>query len=162
MHSRTGLSAPLRLESGCTSRHTTNGGESPQPTVVQVVSYNQQTFKHNGDCQHLSSPRLFLTVSCALIPCWWHLQVEVKIRLPDRAAHERVAQLLSSGIKAVHEQENFFFDGANKELNSQRAVLRLRFYNVDKKAVITVKVRESGVLLAKVASEGLELCESRR
>ena len=74
--------------------------------------------------------------------------MEVKIRLPDRAAHERVAQLLSSGIKAVHEQENFFFDGANKELNSQRAVLRLRFYNVDKKAVITVKVEENGVSLA--------------
>lgn len=38
-------------------------------------------------------------------------------------------------------QENFFFDGDKQELESQRAVLRLRFYNVDEKAVITVKVR---------------------
>lgn len=68
-------------------------------------------------------------------------QVEVKIRLPDRASYDSVTQLLSSGLQATHEQENFFFDGSNKELNSQRAVLRLRFYDVDKKAVITVKVQ---------------------
>lgn len=38
-------------------------------------------------------------------------------------------------------QENFFFDGAGQELSSRRVVLRVRFYNHDKKAVITVKVR---------------------
>lgn len=36
-------------------------------------------------------------------------------------------------------QENFFFDGAAQELTSNRVVLRVRFYNRDAKAVITVK-----------------------
>ena len=43
---------------------------------------------------------------------------------------------------SLPEQENFFFDGAQKELSSQRVVLRVRFYNVDHKALITVKVGE--------------------
>lgn len=37
-------------------------------------------------------------------------------------------------------QENYFFDGPNRELNSKRVVLRLRFYDTDKKAEITLKV----------------------
>jgi uncharacterized protein YjbK len=37
-------------------------------------------------------------------------------------------------------QENYFFDGPNKELNSRLVVLRLRFYDIDKKAVLTLKV----------------------
>lgn len=37
-------------------------------------------------------------------------------------------------------QENYFFDGPNKELNSRFVVLRLRFYDTDKKAVLTLKV----------------------
>lgn len=37
-------------------------------------------------------------------------------------------------------QENYFFDGPNKELNSRLVVLRLRFYDKDKKAVLTLKV----------------------
>jgi len=38
-------------------------------------------------------------------------------------------------------QENYFFDGPDRELNSRRVVLRVRFYDTDKKAVITLKVR---------------------
>jgi uncharacterized protein YjbK len=37
-------------------------------------------------------------------------------------------------------QENYFFDGHAKELNSRFVVLRVRFYDVDKKAVLTLKV----------------------
>jgi uncharacterized protein YjbK len=40
----------------------------------------------------------------------------------------------------LHLQENYFFDGLNKELNSRLVVLRLRFYDTDKKAVLTLKV----------------------
>ena len=43
-------------------------------------------------------------------------------------------------------QENFFFDGPNKELNSRLVVLRLRFYDTDKKAVLTLKVGLAGAL----------------
>ena len=48
---------------------------------------------------------------------------------------------MSAGLGATHKQENYFFDGPASELNSKRTVLRLRFYDVDKKAVITIKVR---------------------
>lgn len=37
-------------------------------------------------------------------------------------------------------QENYFFDGSNRELEATRSVLRVRFYNNNDKAVITVKV----------------------
>lgn len=37
-------------------------------------------------------------------------------------------------------QENYFFDGSEKELESQRAVMRLRFYDGNARATITVKV----------------------
>jgi hypothetical protein len=42
---------------------------------------------------------------------------------------------------ALASQENYFFDGPARELNSKRVVLRLRFYDTDKKAVLTLKVR---------------------
>ena len=48
---------------------------------------------------------------------------------------------MSAGLGATHKQENYFFDGPAAELNSKCTVLRLRFYDVDKKAVITIKVR---------------------
>lgn len=42
-------------------------------------------------------------------------------------------------------QENYFFDGPAKELNSRFVVLRVRFYDVDKKAVLTLKVCDLAV-----------------
>lgn len=71
-------------------------------------------------------------------------QVEVKIRIPDRAAYDKLASVLASGHQAKYAQENYFFDGSKQELNSQRAVLRLRFFNGNDKAVITVKVNTQG------------------
>jgi hypothetical protein len=50
------------------------------------------------------------------------LQVEVKLRLPDAAAHAKVASLLAASRQAVHDQENYFFDGANQELGQRRVV----------------------------------------
>jgi inorganic triphosphatase YgiF len=67
------------------------------------------------------------------------LQVEVKIRLPDKAAHDRVAELLSASQQHHYKQENYFFDGTMGELEAQRIVLRVRLYNVDEKATITIK-----------------------
>jgi len=70
------------------------------------------------------------------------MEVEVKIRLPDRAAYDKVAAVLAPGKTASHAQENYFFDGSSRELESTRSVLRLRFYNGDHKAVITVKGKQ--------------------
>lgn len=66
------------------------------------------------------------------------MEVEVKIRLADRVSYDKVKSLLLSP-KAIHEQENYFFDGPNNELGSTKTVLRVRWYNKDEKAIITVK-----------------------
>ena len=68
------------------------------------------------------------------------LQVEIKLRLPTKEAHDEVAEQLKDSFRETHQQENFFFDGANGELSSQRVVLRCRFYNHDKRAIVTLKV----------------------
>jgi len=67
------------------------------------------------------------------------MEVEIKLRLGGAAAHARLAEALAARHRAKHHQENFFFDGSNGELSSQRVVLRVRFYNVDQRAVVTVK-----------------------
>lgn len=67
------------------------------------------------------------------------MEVEVKLRLPGPDAHQQLAALLAPGHVATHQQENYFFDGPGRELNSKRVVLRLRFYKTDKKAVLTLK-----------------------
>lgn len=66
-------------------------------------------------------------------------QVEVKLRLADKAAHDKVVDLLQASQTHLYEQRNTFFDGANKELSSQRTVLRVRWFNGEEKVVITVK-----------------------
>lgn len=67
-------------------------------------------------------------------------QVEIKLRLPSKEAHDRVAAELAGSFREEHAQENFFFDGGERELSSQRSVLRCRFYNHDKRAIVTLKV----------------------
>ena len=67
--------------------------------------------------------------------------MEIKLRLADRAAHARVAEALRPAFRETHHQENFFFDGARRELSSRRCVMRCRFYNTDKRALLTVKAR---------------------
>ncbi|KAH7546295.1 hypothetical protein FEM48_Zijuj01G0185200 [Ziziphus jujuba var. spinosa] len=69
------------------------------------------------------------------------MEVEVKLRLPDAAAHRRVNDLLSPFRVATFRQENLFFDGAAAELSSRRAVLRLRFYDDDTRCVVSLKAR---------------------
>ncbi|KAK9908936.1 hypothetical protein WJX75_004941 [Coccomyxa subellipsoidea] len=66
-------------------------------------------------------------------------EVEIKLRLPSKEAHDRVAHELRSSFRETHQQENYFFDGKNGELEKQRMVLRCRFYNHDKRAIVTLK-----------------------
>ncbi|GLC45337.1 hypothetical protein PLESTM_001721600 [Pleodorina starrii] len=87
------------------------------------------------------------------------MEVEIKIRLPDRVAYDKVAASLAGvgqGRTASHAQANYFFDGPNRELNSRRVVLRLRTYNGDEKATITLKgkqVLENGIGRASEVEE---------
>ncbi|BBN15182.1 hypothetical protein MPTK1_6g17650 [Marchantia polymorpha subsp. ruderalis] len=84
------------------------------------------------------------------------MEVEVKLKLPGREAHEKVASSLKAFHEVTHMQENVFFDGANKELSSKRAVLRLRFYNGDGKCVVTFK---GNAVIVDGISRGEELEE---
>ena len=68
------------------------------------------------------------------------MQVEIKLRLADEDQHRRLAEALKPHLRETHDQENFFFDGADQELSSRHTVLRCRFYNIDKRALLTIKV----------------------
>lgn len=70
------------------------------------------------------------------------MEVEIKLRLASREAHDRVAAALSAAHQATHQQENFFFDGSRQELTSSQSVLRCRFYNTDKRALLTCKGKQ--------------------
>ena len=65
--------------------------------------------------------------------------MEIKLRLPSKEAHDKVAHELRESYRETHQQENYFFDGPNKELSAQRSVLRCRFYNHDQRALVTLK-----------------------
>lgn len=59
-------------------------------------------------------------------------------------------------------QANYFFDGPNQELNSRRVVLRVRTYDVDKKATVTLKVRPLEGRLRRVHGRGVGARYRRR
>ena len=66
--------------------------------------------------------------------------MEIKLRLPNKEAHDKVAEALKDAYIETHDQENFFYEGSDKELNKAKVSLRTRFYGGDKKCVITMKV----------------------
>ena len=68
------------------------------------------------------------------------MQVEIKLRLGDEKAHDKLAAVLQPRLQATHQQENIFFDGAEQELSQQRTVVRCRFYNIDQRCLLTIKV----------------------
>lgn len=91
-------------------------------------------------------------------------EVEVKLRIPDSASFAAVQSLLLPSFKAIHEQENHFFDGAKGELSAEKVVLRVRFYGGDRRAVITCKgkqVLENGVGRAPEEEEEIEVAVAR-
>lgn len=69
------------------------------------------------------------------------MEVEVKLRLPDSDAHQRLSTVLSQFHLKTHVQENIFFDGANSELSTNLAALRLRFYDLDSHCVLSLKAK---------------------
>eukprot|EP01113_Clastostelium_recurvatum_P024125 TRINITY_DN2879_c0_g1_i1.p1 TRINITY_DN2879_c0_g1~~TRINITY_DN2879_c0_g1_i1.p1 ORF type:complete len:204 (-),score=53.39 TRINITY_DN2879_c0_g1_i1:19-630(-) len=98
------------------------------------------------------------------------MEVEVKLRLPSREAHDQVAKVLegqSGPPFKIYMQENVFFDGTNSELSNERAALRLRFFEDDgaRKCVVTVKessVIEGGIGRAKETEEDIDAQEGER
>ncbi|KAF7820463.1 triphosphate tunel metalloenzyme 3-like [Senna tora] len=81
------------------------------------------------------------------------MEVEVKLRLPDSHSHQKLSNLLAPFHAETLIQENVFFDGANAQLTSNLAALRIRFYNLDS-CVLSLKSRP-------VISDGISRIEER-
>lgn len=69
------------------------------------------------------------------------MEVEVKLRLPDASTHQKLSDLLSPFHVQTLIQESIFFDGSNSELSSNRAILRLRFYDGFSRCVLSLKAK---------------------
>ncbi|OEL12754.1 hypothetical protein BAE44_0026227 [Dichanthelium oligosanthes] len=69
--------------------------------------------------------------------------VEIKLRLPDAAAHRRLPSYLAPRLRRTHAQRNLFLDAAARPL----AALRVRLYGPDdrapSRAVLALKRRLS-------------------
>ncbi|KAK9084050.1 hypothetical protein Scep_030521 [Stephania cephalantha] len=57
------------------------------------------------------------------------MEVEVKLRLSNSGAHQRLSDLLSPFHCLTHLQSNLFFDTPTARLSSNLTALRLRFYD---------------------------------
>ncbi|KAJ9163031.1 hypothetical protein P3X46_022753 [Hevea brasiliensis] len=69
------------------------------------------------------------------------MEVEVKLGLPDLPNYTRLNSLLSSFHLKTIPQQNLFFDSDAATLSSQRAVLRLRFFDNDSRCVLSLKAK---------------------
>lgn len=69
------------------------------------------------------------------------MEVEVKLRLKNSTAHQKLSHLLSPFHKRTLFQENVFFDDKHSKLSSNLAVLRLRFYNLNSHCVLSLKAK---------------------
>ncbi|XP_059286020.1 triphosphate tunnel metalloenzyme 3 isoform X2 [Lycium ferocissimum] len=79
------------------------------------------------------------------------MEIEVKLRLPDLAAHQKVLSLLSPYHTKTHHQRNTFFDGACGELSTRRAVLRLRFYENSENVKCMLCLKAKAVIIDGVS-----------
>ena len=78
--------------------------------------------------------------------------MEIKLQLPDAAAHAKVLQALAPHKKAAFLQRNYFFDSADGRVSAHKRTLRVRFFESEApdKAVLTIKASLSllhGVLI---------------
>lgn len=62
------------------------------------------------------------------------MEVEIKLRLPDAAAHRRLSTFLLPHLRRTHAQRNLFFDAAARTLAAATAALRVRLYGPDDRA----------------------------
>lgn len=91
------------------------------------------------------------------------MEVEIKLRLPDAAAHRRLSSFLAPRLLRTHAQRNLFFDAAARTLAAATAALRIRLYGLDdaapSRAVLALKRRpsiEAGVSRVEEIEEPLD------
>ncbi|GJN20463.1 hypothetical protein PR202_gb07844 [Eleusine coracana subsp. coracana] len=91
------------------------------------------------------------------------MEVEIKLRLPDAAAHRRLSSFLAPRLRRTHAQRNLFFDAAARTLAAATAALRVRLYGLDdhapSRAVLALKRRpriDAGVSRVEEIEEPLD------
>lgn len=91
------------------------------------------------------------------------MEVEIKLRLPDAAAHRRLASFLAPRLLRTDAQRNLFFDAAARPLAAATAALRIRLYGLDdrapSRAVLALKRRprlDAGVSRVEEVEEPLD------
>ncbi|KAE8809711.1 triphosphate tunel metalloenzyme 3 [Hordeum vulgare] len=62
------------------------------------------------------------------------MEVEVKLHLPDAAAHRRLSAYLAPRILRTDAQRNAFFDAPARPLAAATTALRVRLYGPDDSA----------------------------
>ncbi|KAK9050966.1 hypothetical protein SSX86_027591 [Deinandra increscens subsp. villosa] len=88
------------------------------------------------------------------------MEVEVKLRLPDSAAHQKLSDVLCPFHTKTHLQQNLFFDTPSLHLaTAHLAALRLRFYDLDSHSVLSLKSKpqiSSGISRVEEHEEPLD------
>ncbi|TVU42439.1 hypothetical protein EJB05_08844, partial [Eragrostis curvula] len=91
------------------------------------------------------------------------MEVEIKLRLSDAAAHRRLSTFLKPQLRRTHIQRNLFFDAAARTLAAATAALRVRLYGPDDRApvraVLALKRRprlDAGVSRVEEVEEPLD------
>uniref|UniRef100_A0A0E0ATM0 CYTH domain-containing protein n=1 Tax=Oryza glumipatula TaxID=40148 RepID=A0A0E0ATM0_9ORYZ len=91
------------------------------------------------------------------------MEVEIKLRLPDTAAHRRLSSFLAPRLRRTDAQRNLFFDAAARPLAAATAALRVRLYGLDdrapSRAVLALKRRpriDAGVSRVEEVEEPLD------
>ncbi|XP_071708280.1 triphosphate tunnel metalloenzyme 3-like [Rutidosis leptorrhynchoides] len=88
------------------------------------------------------------------------MEVELKLRLPDSAAHQKLSDILSPYHSKTHLQQNLFFDTPSLTLaTNHRAALRLRFYDLDSQSILSLKSKPrivSGISRAEEMEEAVD------
>lgn len=91
------------------------------------------------------------------------MEVEIKLRLPDAAAHRRLSTFLAPRLLRTDAQRNVFFDAPARPLAAATAALRVRLYGLDdrapSRAVLALKRRpriDAGVSRVEEVEEPLD------
>ncbi|KAG8087068.1 hypothetical protein GUJ93_ZPchr0010g8271 [Zizania palustris] len=91
------------------------------------------------------------------------MEVEIKLRLPDAAAHRQLSSFLAPRLRRIDAQRNLFFDAAPRTLAAATAALRVRLYGLDERApsraVLALKRRpriDAGVSRVEEVEEPLQ------
>ncbi|KAG2614666.1 hypothetical protein PVAP13_3NG304430, partial [Panicum virgatum] len=119
---------PLRLHHAAPAHHLlVQPPPPPTPPAARRRAFQgpaHRPLHHHGPLQPTQ----------ALLGSSIPMEVEIKLRLPDAAAHRRLSSFLAPRLRRTHAQRNLFFDAAARTLAAATAALRVRLYGPDDRA----------------------------